>query len=94
MRTDIGDCGGHSDFNAGVAFLRQLALEEFVQLSIEDTIGDELAALGDGALCSSHDCRFCKFRSCQLSRGHHANYWTDNGTCSQLRLRQKGFDKI
>jgi hypothetical protein len=79
MRTDIGDCGGHSDFNAGVAFLRQLALEEFVQLSIEDTVGDELAALGDGALCSSHDCRFCKFRSCQLSREHHANYWTDNG---------------
>jgi hypothetical protein len=74
MRTDIGDCGGHSDFNAGVAFLRQLSLEEFVQLSIEDTVGDELAALGYGALCSSHDCRFCKFRCCQLSRGHHANY--------------------
>ena len=55
-RTDISDGWSHSNFDAGVAFLRQLALEEFIQFGVEDTIGHEFAALGDGTLRSSHDC--------------------------------------
>jgi hypothetical protein len=35
---DVGDGGCDADLDAGVALLGQLALEELVQLSIEDTI--------------------------------------------------------
>jgi len=35
---DVGDGGGDADLDAGVTLLGQLALEEFVQLSIEDTV--------------------------------------------------------
>jgi len=44
---DVGDCGCNSDLNTRVSLLSQLALEELVQLSEEDTIGHELASLGD-----------------------------------------------
>ncbi|KAB8343274.1 hypothetical protein FH972_022862 [Carpinus fangiana] len=43
---DVGDGRGHAHFDAGVAFLSELALEELVQLGVEDTIGDKLSALG------------------------------------------------
>ena len=46
-RTDIGDGRGDADFNAGITLFSQFASEELVQLCIENTIGDELAALGD-----------------------------------------------
>ena len=42
---DIGDGGCNSDFDARVSLLSQLALEEFVQFCVEDTIGDELSSL-------------------------------------------------
>ena len=42
---DIGDGGCNSDFDARVSLLSQLALEEFVQLCVEDTIGNELSSL-------------------------------------------------
>jgi hypothetical protein len=42
---DVGDGGGDSNFNTRVSFLSQLALEELVQFSVEDTIGDELSPL-------------------------------------------------
>jgi hypothetical protein len=90
MRTDIGDSGGHSDFNARVAFLRQLSLEEFVQFSIEDTVSDELAALGDGTLCSSHDCRLDDV-NCQ--KGTMQIIWTDSGHI-EVAVAAKGFDKV
>src|SRR6202012_27855 len=48
-RTDISDGGSHSDFDTRVALLGQLALEELVEFGIEDTVGDELATLADGA---------------------------------------------
>jgi hypothetical protein len=35
---DVGDGGCDADLDAGVALLGQLALEELVQLSIEDTV--------------------------------------------------------
>jgi hypothetical protein len=54
--TDICDCGSNSDFNAGVALLGQLTLEELVEFGVENTVGDELASLGDGALSGGHDC--------------------------------------
>ena len=50
LHTDIGDCGSDSDFNTGVTFLGQLTLEELVQFGIENTVGDELATLGDRSL--------------------------------------------
>ena len=43
---DVGDGGRNADLDAGVALLSQLALEELVQLGVEDAIGDELSALG------------------------------------------------
>lgn len=43
---DVGDGRCDADLNAGVTLLSQLALEEFVQLGVEDTVGDELSALG------------------------------------------------
>lgn len=55
-RTDVGDGGSDTDFDTRVALLSQLALEELVQLGIEDTVGDELAALRNSSLDSSHDC--------------------------------------
>ena len=42
---DIGDGGCNSDFDARVSLLSQLALKEFVQLCVEDTIGNELSSL-------------------------------------------------
>jgi hypothetical protein len=51
-RTDVGDGGSDADLDAGVALLGQLTLEELVQLGIEDTVGDELSALGDSTLLS------------------------------------------
>lgn len=57
-RTDIGDGGSNSDFDARVALLSQFTLEELVQLSVKDTVRNELAALGHRSLCSSHDCEF------------------------------------
>jgi hypothetical protein len=54
--TDISHGGSNPDFNSGVSLLREFALEELVQLSIEDTVGHELAALRDSSLGSSHDC--------------------------------------
>ena len=35
---DIGDGGSDADFDAGVALLSQFALEEFVQLGVENTV--------------------------------------------------------
>lgn len=43
---DVGDGGGDADFDAGVALLSELALEELVQLGVENTVGDELPPLG------------------------------------------------
>lgn len=54
--TDIRDGRSHSDLNSRVSLLGQLALEELVQFGIENTVGDELATLGDGSLLSRHDC--------------------------------------
>jgi hypothetical protein len=42
---DVGDGGRDADLDARVALLGQLALEELVQLGIEDTVGDELSPL-------------------------------------------------
>ena len=43
---DVGDSRGHPDFDARVTLLSQLALEELVELGVENTVGDELSALG------------------------------------------------
>lgn len=43
---DIGDSWSNADLDAGVALLSQLALEELVQLSVENAVGDELPLLG------------------------------------------------
>jgi hypothetical protein len=43
---DVGDGRGDADLDAGVALLSKLALEELVQLGVEDTISDELSPLG------------------------------------------------
>ena len=45
---DVGNGRGDADLDAGVALLGQLTLDELVQLGIEDTVGDELSALGAG----------------------------------------------
>lgn len=43
---DVGDGRGDADLDAGVALLGQLALEELVELGVEDTVSDELSPLG------------------------------------------------
>jgi len=43
---DVGDGGCDADFNAGVAFFCEFALEEFVEFGVEDTVGNKLAAFG------------------------------------------------
>lgn len=43
---DVGNSGGNADFDTRVSLLGQLALEELVQLGVEDTVGDELSPLG------------------------------------------------
>lgn len=53
-RTDISDGGSDANFDARVTLLSQLALEELVQLSVEDSVGDELSALGDSTLLGGH----------------------------------------
>jgi hypothetical protein len=45
--TDIGDGGRNADFDTRVTFLRKLTSEELVQFGVKNTIGDELATLGD-----------------------------------------------
>jgi len=44
---DVGDSGSDADFDTRVSLFSQLTLEEFVQLSVEDTICDELSPLRD-----------------------------------------------
>ena len=48
---DVGDGGGDADLDARVALLGQLALEELVQLGVEDSICDELSPLRAVARC-------------------------------------------
>jgi len=43
---DVGNGGCDSDFNARVALLSEFALEELVELGVEDTVSNELATLG------------------------------------------------
>jgi hypothetical protein len=42
---DVGDGGSDADFDSRVSLLGQFTLEELVQLSVEDTIGNELSPL-------------------------------------------------
>jgi len=44
---NVGDGWRDANLNAGVALLSEFALEELVQLGVEDTVGNELAALGN-----------------------------------------------
>jgi hypothetical protein len=42
---DVGDRGRDADLDARVALLGKLSLEEFVELGVEDAVGDELPTL-------------------------------------------------
>ena len=46
---DLGAGGGDAVLDAGETILSELALQELVQLGVEDTIADELVSLGQGA---------------------------------------------
>lgn len=43
---DVRDGGRDADFDAGVTLLGEFALEELVQLGVENTVSDELSPLG------------------------------------------------
>lgn len=43
---DVGHGGRDADLDAGVTLLSELALEELVELGVEDTVSDELSPLG------------------------------------------------
>lgn len=43
---DVGDGGRDADLDARVTLLSEFALEELVELGVEDTVGDELSPLG------------------------------------------------
>ena len=58
---DVGYGWGDADLDARVSLLSKLTLEELVELGVEDTVSDELSALGDvdaahglGGLCGLH----------------------------------------
>lgn len=56
-RTDISHSRRDADFDTRVSFLCQLALEEFVQFGVEDTVCYELPSLGNrGSWYGSHGC--------------------------------------
>ena len=42
---DVGNGWGNADLNAGVTFLGELALEEFVQLGVEDTVYEKVMSV-------------------------------------------------
>ena len=44
---DVRDGGGDADLDTRVTLLSELTLEELVELGVENTVGDELSALGD-----------------------------------------------
>lgn len=50
---DVGNGGGDADLDAGVTLLSELALEELVELGVEDTVSDELSPLGAVEIKSS-----------------------------------------
>lgn len=43
---DVGNGRSNADLDAGVTFLSEFALEELVELGVENTVGDELSPLG------------------------------------------------
>jgi hypothetical protein len=45
---DVGDGRRNADLDARVTLLSEFALEELVQLGVENTVSDELSALGAG----------------------------------------------
>jgi len=55
---DVGDGWGDADFDSGVSLFSKLALEELVQLGVENTVSDELPPLGDSGTwdVGSHGC--------------------------------------
>jgi len=61
-RTDVGNGRSNTDFDTRVTLLSKLALEELVQLGVEDTVRHELSALRHSSLDSSHfDVSFLAF---------------------------------
>ena len=60
--TDISHRRRDANLDARVSFLGQLALEEFVQFGVKDTVGYELPTLGNGgSWYRSHDvCGCCE----------------------------------
>lgn len=51
---DVGDRGGNADLDAGVTLLSELALEELVELGVENTVCGEESAMHSDA--TSHMC--------------------------------------
>jgi len=76
-RADDDVCDGrrHAHLDARVALLGKLALEELVELRVEDSIGDELSALGavTGKRCLISPGNF-------FSEGHEEAYIAPVGT--------------
>lgn len=75
---DVGHGRRDAHLDARVALLGQLALEELVQLGIEDTVSDELSALGtveEGKLVEVQNCAGCeaivKSNSLFVEEGHY-----------------------
>lgn len=68
---DVGNGRGDANLDARVSLLSELALEELVELGIEDTIGDELSPLGAVSRTCQHYflkiIAFSLFAHCQLS---------------------------
>ena len=81
---DVGDGGGDADLDARVTFLGQLALEELVELGVEDTVGDEFSPLGATELSAQSFNAVPQIpSSCSLSRGATIGY-------RRFRLKLRG----
>lgn len=66
---DVGHGGSDADLDAGIALLSQLALEEFVQLGIEDTVcGDMLARVQCAQIPSILRAQYLRVANCAQSK--------------------------
>ena len=73
---DVGDSGGDADLDAGVTLLSELALEELVQLGVENTVCGGLA-------CALFRCR-TRYRNCASNHSSHSIVFLQSVSCFRV----------
>ena len=73
---DVGDGGRNADLDAGVTLLSELALEELVQLGVENTVCGGLA-------CALFRCR-TRYRNCASNHSSHSIVFLQSVSCFRV----------